>query len=257
MRQIRGTVSPRDGFSTDSEFAAVRFASVKRTQPEPLAASWPELVAVLSQHAERAEKLAGALWSPVSYCDGARRSLAGVDRVFAFVADLDGHDLAEVMPRLEGLAFVAYTTHSHRVGEPAWHLVVPLAEPVDAERWPSVWYSLDRRFGGVADHACRDCSRAYFLPQHAPGEAFEVVVGDGEPVEVPAVSDAPPVRRVAGKRAEPRRSRPEFLDESWWNEPQDLSRFEGKSEREVATMLLAELREIRAKIEADEAAGQD
>lgn len=62
---------------------------------------------------------------------------------------------------------------------------------------------------------------------------------------------------MAGRRAEPRRSRPEFLDESWWNEPQDLSRFEGKTEREVATMLLAEFREIRAKIEADEATGQD
>ena len=94
---------------TDS--VAVRFASVKRTQPEPLAATWPELVAALSEHAERAEKLAGALWSPVTYCDGARRSLAGVDRVHAFVADLDGHDLDAVRPHLDGLAFVAYTLH--------------------------------------------------------------------------------------------------------------------------------------------------
>jgi hypothetical protein len=238
---------------------AVQFASVKRTEPRPLAASWPELVAALSEHVERAEKLAGALWSPVSYCDGARRSLAGVDSVFAFVADLDGHDLAEVLPHLEGVAHVAYTTHSHRPGEPAWHLVVPLAEPVDAERWPAVWYALDRRFGGLADHACRDASRAYFMPQHAPGAPFAVVVGDGEPIEVPAVSAAPPpVRRAAGKRVEPRRSRPEWLDESWWNEPQDLSRFDGMTERQTIEALCAELRIITAKIladiEADEAA---
>ena len=51
---------------------AVRFASVKRTQPASLAASWPELVAILSEHAENPDKLAGALWSPVSYLDGAR-----------------------------------------------------------------------------------------------------------------------------------------------------------------------------------------
>jgi hypothetical protein len=210
------------------------------------------LVAALSEHVERAEKLTGALWSPVSYCDGARESLVGVDSVFAFVADLDGHDLADVLPHLEGVAHVAYTTHSHRRGEPAWHLVVPLAEPVDAERWPAVWYALDRRFGGLADHACRDASRAYFMPQHAPGAPFAVMVGDGEPIEVPAVSAAPPpVRRAAGKRVEPRRSRPKWLDESWWNEPQDLSRFEGTSERETIEALIAELHAITATILAD------
>jgi len=238
-----------------TDFAAVRFASVKRTEPAPLASSWSELVAALSHHTERAEKVRGALWSPVSYCDGARRSLAGVDRVFAFVADLDGHNLSVVRPHLDGLAFVAYTTHSHRVDEPSWHLVVPLAEPVDAERWPAVWYALDRRFGGVANHACRDCSRAYFMPQHSPGEAFEVVVDDGAPIDVPAVAGEP-VRRVAGKRATPRRSRPYWLDEAWWNEPQDLSRFEGKSEREVLEILGRELRatldKIKAEIAADE-----
>jgi hypothetical protein len=235
-----------DGFMTDSGVIAVRFASVRRTEPQPLAASWPELVAALSEHVERADKLAGALWSPVSYCDGARRSLAGVDQVFAFVADLDGHDLAEVLPYLDGIAHVAYTTHSHRPGEPAWHLVVPLAEPVDAERWPAVWYALDRRFGGLADHACRDASRAYFMPQHAPDAPFAVVVGDGEPIGVPAVSAAPPpVRRAYGKRVEPRRSRPAWLDEAWWHEPQDLSRFEGKTKREKLEMLYAEFQDLR------------
>lgn len=232
---------------------AVRFTSVRDTTPHPLAATWPQLVAVLSQHTARADKLRGALWSPVSYCEGARRSLAGVDRVHYFVADLDGHDLAEVRPHLDGLAFIAYTTHSHRAGEPAWHLVVPLAEPVDAERWPAVWHALDARLGGLADHACRDCSRAYFLPQHAPGAAFEVVVGEGAPIEVPAVSGVPPVRRKAGRRVEPRRSRPQVLDEAWWNEPQDLSKYAGMTEAEMAAAFLVEFRKLRARIEADEA----
>ena len=230
---------------------AVRFASVKRTQPAPLAGSWSELVAALSEHAENADKLAGALWSPVSYLDGARRGLAGVDQVFAFVADLDGHDLSAVMPMLDGLAFIAYTTHSHQVDEPAWHLVVPLAKPVDAEAWPATWLALDQRFGGFADHACRDCSRAYFLPQHAPGAVFDVVIGDGEPVAVPAVSSVQPVRRVAGKRAEPRRNAAWIPDEAWWNEPADLSRFDGMSKQQTIEALSAELRVITAKILAD------
>jgi len=43
------------------------------------------------------------------------------------------------------------------------------------------------------------------------------------------------------------------LSEEWWNEPQDLSRFAGKSEKQVAGMLLEELRRIRAELEAEEA----
>jgi len=86
---------------------AVRSTSVKRTEPAPLASSWPELVAAFSHHTERADKLRGALWSPVSYCDGAQRSLAGVDQVFAFVADLDFHDLSMVRPHLDSHAIQA------------------------------------------------------------------------------------------------------------------------------------------------------
>jgi hypothetical protein len=72
------------------------------------------------------------------------------------------------------------------------------------------------------------------------------VVGDGEPIEISAVSAAPPpVKRAAGKRVEPRCSRPELLDESWWNEPQDLSRFDGKTDAERAQMLLDEFQELR------------
>lgn len=51
--------------------------------------------------------------------------------------------------------------------------------------------------------------------QPAPGAVFDVVIGDGELAAVPMVLGVEPVRRVAGKRAEPRRNPNRVLDESW------------------------------------------
>jgi hypothetical protein len=53
-------------------------------------------------------------------------------------------------------------------------------------------------------------------------------------------------------RDEPCRSRPEWLDEAWWNELRDLSRFAGKSDQEVGQMLSDELRALRPSLFADD-----
>jgi len=83
-----------------------------------------------------------------------------------------------------------------------------------------------------------------------------VVVGDGAPIDVPAVAGEP-VRRVAGKRATPRRSRPYWLDEAWWNEPADLSRFDAMTERETLQVLYAEWQVLKAKILTEIAVDQE
>jgi len=43
------------------------------------------------------------------------------------------------------------------------------------------------------------------------------------------------------------------LSEAWWNEPQDLSEYEGLTEQEMAVKFRATLARIRAQIEAEEA----
>jgi hypothetical protein len=231
---------------------ATWFASLKHTTPQPFAATWDELCALLSQHRVAESKHAGSLWSPAVYTPGARRGIAGVDSLSVFVADLDGESLDALLPRVDGLDWIATTTWSHTPDDPHWHFVLRLDRSVAADDWRATWRALHAHLGIVGDPQTSDASRIYFMPQHAPGAAFEVVVGEGAPIKVPAVSGEP-VRRKAGRRVEPRRSRPRFLDEAWWREPQDLSRFAGKSQAEKAAMLLAEFRELRARIEADEA----
>ena len=239
---------------------AVEFRRIRDTQPHPFADTWADLVTKLSHHHENDDKTTGKLWSPVTYVDGARRSLAGVDRIHAFVLDLDDTPLDVVRPRLEGLTWLAYSTFSYD-GVTGCHLVVPFTEPVDAWEWESVWDACFVFFGEVGDRACRDASRAFYQPQHPPGGKHFVEHHDGQLLNVndlPSLRPSPAQpRRRTRRPGERRNGEPPYLSEAWWNEPQDLSRFEGKSEQEVLEILGSELRatiaKIRAEIEQEEA----
>jgi hypothetical protein len=227
---------------------AVGFDSVKATQPRPLASTWDELVAVLGVHEVRDRKQDGNLWSPVTYLPGARRGLAGVATVEQFVLDLDDVPLDAVRERLDGLAWCAYSTWSFD-GASGVHVVVALSQPVDAWEWDSVWDACRARFGGVGDSACRDASRIYYRPQRTPGAPCFVERGVGVPLDVASLDVSRPralrERRVARRAAVPVRRPRYWQDEAWWNEPQDLSRFAGKSQQEIAGMLLDEFQELR------------
>jgi len=240
---------------------AVEFRRIRDTQPHPFADTWADLVTKLSEHRENVDKTTGKLWSPVTYVDGARRSLAGVDRVHAFVLDLDDTPLDVVRPELAGLTWLAYSTFSFD-GETGCHLVVPFVESVDAWEWEAVWNACFVFFGSVGDRACRDASRAFYQPQHPPGGKHFVEHHEGQPLDVTSLpnlkpspaqpSPAQPRRRVRpyGSR---RGNEPPFLSEAWWNEPQDLSEYEGLTEQEMAVKFRAKLARIRAEIEKEEA----
>jgi hypothetical protein len=40
----------------------------------------------------------------------------------------------------------------------------------------------------------------------------------------------------------------EILDERWWTDPQDLSRFNGMTQTQIAQSLLVEFRELRKSL---------
>lgn len=182
---------------------AVRFAHLRDTRPLPLAQGWPALRDALSTHAIREDKLAGPLWSPVDYRPGTFRANRNIERVHAFVADLDGMALDDLRPRLAGREWLAYTTHGHRADKPSWHVVLPLAQPVESADWRRAWTTI-RAWLRAGDEQTCDASRAYFLPQHNPDRDCEVAYSDGAWLdwrELPVVDVAQRVRReyVKGK----------------------------------------------------------
>lgn len=87
--------------------------------------------------------------------------------VSALVVDLDR--VAPDFAWLAGICWIDRTTWSHRPEAPRWRVVIPLARPVPAERWGDVWQRARATLCPEADPACKDASRAYWLPSHAVG----------------------------------------------------------------------------------------
>ncbi|NDF99223.1 MAG: hypothetical protein EB101_09925 [Chitinophagia bacterium] len=114
-----------------------------------------------------------------------------------------------------------------------------------------MWDACFERFGSVGDSACRDASRIYYRPQRAEGAPHFVEVGEGDHLDVSSLSVSRPRWRERSRRARGTvtskrdTATPYFLSEEWWNEPQDLSRFEGLSDTEKARVLLEEFQELR------------
>jgi hypothetical protein len=146
------------------------------------------------------------------------------------------------------LEYLAYTTWSHTPEDQHWHLVLPLAYPVPADRWHEVWTHLHERINVVGDPQTKDPARIFYRPQHKPLTTPDIKIGFGEFIDPDLEAIFVPRPRIAPnpKSAEIRQStNSHWRPESWWNEPQDLSRFAGLTQSQIAAKLLDEFRELR------------
>ena len=118
------------------------------------------------------------LWSPATYKPGAKRGLANVQSVTAVVLDFDdGTPIAKVHEAWADWPHVIHTSWSHTPWVPKFRLVVPLETPRPPEEWPRIWHWANNRT--PSDIACKDASRAYFLPAiREAGWDFEALVHD-------------------------------------------------------------------------------
>jgi len=228
---------------------AVLFKNVKSIYPKPLASSWEQLKELLSFHEENTEKVAGALWSPVEYDPGTTRGNRNVRFVEALVVDMDSEAFDDA--RLDGLEWFAYSTYSHRLDDPHYHLVLPLAEKVPASLWRVVWAELHERINLRGDEATKDPARIFYLPQHAPDAIFEFHEGHGALLDSSFTLDVEPVINPVSPRSKQvrqprqRRAGAEVMSEAWWNAPVDISRWDGLTGEALYTAMLVEFRALR------------
>ena len=228
---------------------AVLFANTKSIYPKRFASSWEQLKELLSFHEENPEKVSGALWSPVEYDPGTTRGNRNVRFVEALVVDMDGEAFDHA--RLDGLEWFAYSTYSHRLDDPHYHLVLPLAEKVPASLWRVVWGELHDRIGLVGDPQTKDPARIFYLPQHAPDQPFEFHEGHGVLLDSSFRLDVEPVINAVSPRSKQvrqprqRRAGAEILSEVWWNEPVDISRWDGLSGKALYAAMLDEFVALR------------
>lgn len=226
--------------------SAVKFRDVKCNQPQKFAISWKGLSSLLQISEARSDKTQRELWSPVTYFNGTTRGNRNVQYVTCLVVDMDGEAFDHA--RLDGLEYLAYTTWSHTPEDQHWHLVLPLAHPVPADRWHEVWTHLHERINVVGDPQTKDPARIFYRPQHKPLTTPDIKIGFGEFIDPELETIFVPRPRIAPnpKSAEIRQStNSHWRPESWWNEPQDLSRFAGLTQSQIAAKLLDEFRELR------------
>ena len=234
---------------------AVRFDYVKSVVPKPFAGSWVQLWSRLCIRKETQRKDQRALWSPVIYASGTTRSNRNVEAVTCLVVDMDGESFDHA--RLDGLEWFAYTTWSHRPNDEHWHLVLPLKDPVPAHRWAEVWTRLHERINVVGDPATKDPARIFYLPQHPVGrfDWSSRKYGHGEFLDAGLGELFVPPRLHVARMPRTVKSHSQakyyWQDEAWWNEPQDLSRFAGMTQQQVAVALRSEFADLRKSLSLD------
>ena len=205
----------------------VYFHSVKSIQPKPFASNWDDLKERLMHHEENANKSDGVLWSPVEYYQGRTRGNTAVRFIEALVVDMDGESFANA--NLDGYEYLAYSTYSHRLDDPHYHLVLPLAERVPAGLWRSVWAELHERLNLQGDPATKDPARIFYLPQHAPDQPWEFHEQSGTFIDTDFIYEPAPNPTPASPRqsAQPRRKRVVHveMDDAWWDAGKPSTRY--------------------------------
>ncbi len=140
--------------------------------PKPIRSeekSWSRVVEMLSKRELRDNK-DGLCLCLHSILDGASRANANINRVYAFVIDVDnGTDFADVAPRLASFEYIAYSTHSHSLDNPKYRIVLPLLESVSGEDWGTVWAAINRALcADINDKSTKDASRLFYAPSCPP-----------------------------------------------------------------------------------------
>jgi putative DNA primase/helicase len=180
-------------------------------------------------HEENAHKSDGALWSPVEYYQGRTRGNTAVRFIEALVVDMDGESFANA--NLDGFEYLAYSTYSHRLDNPHYHLVLPLAEHVPASLWRVVWEELHERLNLDGDPATKDPARIFYLPQHSPDQPWEFHEQSGKFIDTNFEYELAPNPTPASPRqsAQPRRKRTVQveMDDAWWDAAAPMPQYDG------------------------------
>ena len=233
-----------------TDIKAVKFDDIKTIKPKPFAISWLGLEALLTNSVQNADKTKRELWSPVEYYHLTTRGNRNVKNVTCLVVDMDGESFDYA--KLDGLEYLAYTTWSHEPGNEHWHLVLPLAKPVPGHIWSDVWVQLLERINVVGDPQTKDPARLFYRPQHRPGiePGFKLHHGAFLDPDLPETCFVP-AKRYPNPRTYESKKKHYWQDEAWWNEPQDLSRFNGMTKQQIALSLRKEFAELRKTLNLD------
>jgi hypothetical protein len=144
--------------------------------------------------APQEEKAKADLVSPAFYGGNQYRkdeNVLGWDMLFL---DVDNDDPSKYLSHAGmmeflgafGLNFLIYNSPSSTVDAERYRVVIPLSRTVDADEVKPLWKAMWQFTGGLGDPACKDRSRAYYVPGQYQGCDSPFIEGEvnGKPLDV-------------------------------------------------------------------------
>jgi hypothetical protein len=193
-------------FDPTTPLKITTFAHAKTNKRRARATTWQDLIRNLAEPlvVDHDDKLRLPLLSPAEWrAEHRSKSADGVERIWFATLDFD-HLTQEALDRVcdaaEGLATCLYTTWSHpqqfaETGLWSFRLMVPLSRPVEASEWEAFYPRLWTRLGCLADTACTDPSRSFFIPATKEADPLAAhaltIATEGAALDVDAVLGLP------------------------------------------------------------------
>lgn len=133
----------------------------------------------------------GSCWSPATFTKTSGSSPREIaDELSLLVFDIDhltDDQIDEIRGRLSSLQYLVHSTHSDRHDSRYLRIVFPLSRPVTAAAWSSFWHTVRERLVPIADPACADPGRIYFLPSCPQDASYFIQVNAGLLLDVDAM----------------------------------------------------------------------
>lgn len=156
---------------------------------------WDELCEKLSAPMAVPDKFSAHLLVPGSFRkDASQKNKRGIESVCLATLDIDDvpreqFDAFEVWLREQGYRALVYSTWQHNPEGKTVRAraLLPLTRPVAARDWLPFWEAYNGLFFHLADEACKDPTRGYFVPAHKKGipwQGFIRVIDGTKDVDV-------------------------------------------------------------------------
>ena len=135
--------------------------AAKRGGKEAARAEYEQMLAKAASRAKTDLRI----WSPTHYPNNSRRGSDNVVHLSCLVLDYDhGTTIEMASEDWDSWYHIIHTTWSHSADEDRFRVILPLASPVKAMHWRSVWTWAAERIGMTNDPSCKSESSTYALP---------------------------------------------------------------------------------------------
>lgn len=172
-RHLGAPIGPGDARDTSWHELVEQLSTFRRTKAKEDAGAWCPATFISRSEAE---KLGGCCNGPhkldkrcrLRGADAVARKSVNVESVSLLVIDVDDGGRTALNALLERLVKrgVRHWWHTTHTSAERFRLVVPLSQPVPANRWWDVWHWGTKALGAraSADASCKDASRLYYMP---------------------------------------------------------------------------------------------